>query len=69
MQCHHCHATLQLVDSLLEGHVRQSWYHCPLCGADQTVAQRAEDNLRRFGDTQRCSCAMPQPAAYQRGTG
>lgn len=55
MRCHHCQSTMQLTDSLVEGHARQSWYHCPLCGARQTVSQPCESLVQRLGHTLRCS--------------
>ncbi len=55
MRCHQCHSEMRTTDSSLEGRVYQVWYQCPLCTAEQTVAQPCETPLRRIGKMQRCS--------------
>jgi NAD-dependent SIR2 family protein deacetylase len=59
MRCNHCHTEMQQTDSVTEGQARQTWYRCPLCDASQTISQPCASQLRRVGNTQRCSNGWP----------
>ncbi len=59
MQCHHCDSRMQQTDSVTEGRARQDWYRCPVCDAVQTVSRPHEAELRRVGNSQRCSSGWP----------
>lgn len=63
MRCHHCNSVMQETDSVAEGRVSQTWYHCPVCACTHTVTQPCESRLRRLGDLQRCSSGWPEAAA------
>lgn len=66
MQCHHCHSEMHQTDYVIDGPVRQTWYHCPLCGADETVVCPEELRLRRVGNAQRCSSGLPANPPFSR---
>jgi|GEM_PF-5573353 len=66
MQCHRCRTAMRLTESISEGHVRQTWYQCPACGANQTVSQPDECTLRRIGSSLRCSLGWSQAVCFER---
>ena len=64
MHCHHCENLMEQTDSVQEGGTRQTWFRCPLCGAEQTIAEPAPSTCQRLGDRLRWCTTQSTPAGY-----
>ena len=67
MRCHQCHSEMRQTDSVTEGRAHQTWYHCPVCAADQTVSRPCEVPVRRIGKVQRWSSIAPDSGQIYSG--
>lgn len=56
MRCKHCQNPMNLVEEVIELRTRQTWFECPLCERQHTVAERTEQsNSRQVQNGQRYS--------------